>query len=53
MGWWYIPFFLFILIATYFYKRNRWSGWAWRAPFLAFGALAVIFFAMHRFDLQQ
>ena len=53
MGWWYIPFFMFILIATAFStnETDGLDGLAAGTLFFSFGALAVISFAMHRFDL--
>ncbi|MFA6407764.1 MAG: phospho-N-acetylmuramoyl-pentapeptide-transferase [Candidatus Paceibacterota bacterium] len=53
MGWWYIPFFMFILIATAFStnETDGLDGLAGGTLFFAFGALAVISFATNRFDL--
>ncbi len=53
MGWYYIPFFMFILIATAFStnETDGLDGLAGGTLFFAFGALAIISFATHRFDL--
>jgi len=53
MGWWYIPFFMFVVIASAFStnETDGLDGLAAGTLFFAFGALAIISFATHRFDL--
>lgn len=53
MGWWYIPFFMFVLIATAFStnETDGLDGLAGGTLFFAFGALAIISFASGHFDL--
>ncbi len=54
IGWWYIPFFIFILVATAFSanETDGLDGLAGGVLFFAFGALAVVAFVMGRFELS-
>lgn len=53
LGLWYIPFFIFIIVASAFSmnETDGLDGLAAGVSFLAFGAFAVLSFAMHRYDL--
>lgn len=53
LGLWYIPFFVFVIIATAFSSNETdgLDGLAAGVMFFSFGALAVIAFITHRFDL--
>ena len=53
IGWWYIPFFIFILVATAFSanETDGLDGLAGGVMFFAFGAFAVLSFVIHRYDL--
>lgn len=53
IGLWYIPFFMFILIATAFSanETDGLDGLAAGTMFFGFSALAVVAFVTHRYDL--
>ncbi len=53
IGWWYIPFFIFILVATAFSanETDGLDGLAGGVLFFAFGAVAVVAFVLGRFEL--
>lgn len=53
IGWWYIPFFLFVIVATAFSvnETDGLDGLAGGTLFSAFAAYAVIAFAQGRYDL--
>lgn len=53
IGWWYIPFFIFIIVATAFStnETDGLDGLAGGVLFFAFGALAVVSFVLGRYDL--
>jgi len=53
IGWWYIPFFVFIIVATAFSvnETDGLDGLAAGIMFFAFGAFAVLSFVIHRYDL--
>lgn len=53
IGWWYIPFFLFVIVATAFSvnETDGLDGLAGGTLFTAFAAYAVIAFAQGRYDL--
>lgn len=53
IGWWYIPFFLFVIIATAFSvnETDGLDGLAGGTLFIAYAAYAVIAFAQGRYDL--
>ncbi len=53
IGWWYIPFFLFVIVATAFSvnETDGLDGLAGGTLFIAFAAFAVIAFAQGRYDL--
>jgi phospho-N-acetylmuramoyl-pentapeptide-transferase len=53
IGFWYVPFFIFILIATAFSSNETdgLDGLAGGVLFFAFGALAVVAFIMGRYEL--
>jgi phospho-N-acetylmuramoyl-pentapeptide-transferase len=53
MGWWYIPFFIFVLVATAFStnETDGLDGLAAGTLFFAFGAFAVVSFVLGRYDL--
>ena len=55
LGWWYIPFFVFIIVATAFSSNETdgLDGLAAGVMFLAFGAFAIVSFVMHRYDLAM
>lgn len=53
LGFWYAPFFVFVVVATAFSanETDGLDGLAAGVLFFAFGALAVVSFVTHRFDL--
>lgn len=53
IGWWYIPFFIFVLVATAFSanETDGLDGLAAGVLLFAFLALAVVAFILHRYDL--
>lgn len=53
LGLWYIPFFVFVIVASAFSmnETDGLDGLAAGISFFAFAAFAVLAFAMHRFDL--
>ncbi|GAH57220.1 unnamed protein product, partial [marine sediment metagenome] len=53
IGLWYIPFFIFVLVATAFStnETDGLDGLAAGILFFAFGALAVVAFVLGRYDL--
>ncbi|MDI6820827.1 MAG: phospho-N-acetylmuramoyl-pentapeptide-transferase [Patescibacteria group bacterium] len=53
IGLWYIPFFIFILVASAFStnETDGLDGLAGGALFFAFGALVVVSFVLQRYDL--
>lgn len=53
IGWWYIPFFIFILIASAFSanETDGLDGLLGGVMLFSFGALSVVAFVMHRYDL--
>ncbi|KKW15076.1 MAG: Phospho-N-acetylmuramoyl-pentapeptide-transferase [Candidatus Jorgensenbacteria bacterium GW2011_GWB1_50_10] len=53
IGAWYIPFFIFIIVATAFSanETDGLDGLAAGTLFFAFGAMAVVAFVLGRFDL--
>lgn len=53
IGWWYVPFFMLILVATAFSvnETDGLDGLAGGSLFSAFGAYAVIAFAQGKYDL--
>lgn len=53
IGWWYIPFFLFIIIGTAFSVNeiDGLDGLAGGSLLLSFGAYGVIAFALGKYDL--
>lgn len=53
IGLWYIPVFIFILVATAFStnETDGLDGLAAGTLFFGFGAFAVVAFVLHRFDL--
>ncbi|MBI2278455.1 MAG: phospho-N-acetylmuramoyl-pentapeptide-transferase [Candidatus Brennerbacteria bacterium] len=53
VGWWYIPIFMFVIIASAFSanETDGLDGLAAGVLFFAFGALAVVSFVLHRYDL--
>lgn len=53
LGLWYIPFFIFVLVATAFSanETDGLDGLAGGVLFFAFGAMAVVAFVLGRYDL--
>lgn len=53
VGWWYIPVFMFVIIASAFSanETDGLDGLAAGVLFFAFGAFAVVSFILHRYDL--
>ncbi|MBM4388744.1 MAG: phospho-N-acetylmuramoyl-pentapeptide-transferase [Deltaproteobacteria bacterium] len=53
VGWWYVPIFMFVIIASAFSanETDGLDGLAAGVLFFAFGALAVVAFVLHRYDL--
>jgi phospho-N-acetylmuramoyl-pentapeptide-transferase len=53
IGWWYIPFFIFVLVATAFStnETDGLDGLAAGTLFFAFGAMAAVAFVLGRYDL--
>jgi len=53
IGLWYIPFFIFVIVATAFSanETDGLDGLAAGTLFFAFGAMAVVAFVLGRFDL--
>jgi len=53
IGWWYVPFFIFVLIATAFSanETDGLDGLVGGVFFFAFGALAVVAFILGKYDL--
>lgn len=53
IGWWYFPFSIFVLVASAFSSNETdgLDGLAGGVLFFAFGAMAVISFVLHRYDL--
>ncbi len=53
LGLWYIPFFIFIIVASAFSmnETDGLDGLAGGVAFFAFGAFAILSFATHRYDL--
>lgn len=53
IGAWYIPFFVFVLVATAFSanETDGLDGLAGGILFFAFGTMAVVAFVLHRYDL--
>ena len=53
IGWWYIPIFIFIIVATAFSanETDGLDGLAGGALLFAFGSLVVISFVLGRYDL--
>lgn len=53
IGGWYIPFFLFVLVASAFSanETDGLDGLAGGILLLSFGALTVVSFVLHRYDL--
>lgn len=54
LGFWYIPFFIFVLVATAFSanETDGLDGLAGGVLFFAFGAMAVVSFVLGRYDLS-
>lgn len=54
MGWWYIPFFMFIIIATSFSanETDGLDGLLAGVISFAFAAIAIVAFMQYRFDLS-
>ncbi len=55
IGWWYIPFFIFILMASAFAanETDGLDGLLGGTMLFAFGALSVVAFVLHRYDLAM
>lgn len=55
IGWWYIPFFIFIIVGTAFSVNeiDGLDGLAGGTLLMAFGAYGVIAFSMGRYDLAS
>lgn len=53
IGWWYIPFFLLVIVATSFSvnETDGLDGLAGGTLFTSFGAFAIISFAQGKYDL--
>ncbi len=53
LGLWYLPFFVFVIVATAFSmnETDGLDGLAAGVSFFAFGAFAILSFALHRYDL--
>jgi len=53
IGWWYIPFFIFVIVGTAFSVNeiDGLDGLAGGTVLIAYGAFAVIAFALGRYDL--
>lgn len=53
LGLWYLPFFVFVIVATAFStnETDGLDGLAAGVMFFAFGAFAVLSFVTHRYDL--
>ena len=53
IGWWYIPFYIFIIVATAFSanETDGLDGLLGGVMFFAFAAIAVVAFVLHRYDL--
>jgi len=53
LGWWYIPFFMFVLIATAFSanETDGLDGLAGGVLLFSFAALTIVAFVLHRYDL--
>jgi phospho-N-acetylmuramoyl-pentapeptide-transferase len=53
LGWWYIPFYIFIIVATAFSanEADGLDGLLGGLMFFAFMAIAVVGFVLHRYDL--
>lgn len=53
MGWWYLPFFIFVIVATAFSmnETDGLDGLAAGVSFFAFAAFVVVAFVLHRYDL--
>jgi len=53
LSFWYIPFFVFVIVASAFSanEADGLDGLAGGILFFTFGALAVVSFVMHRYDL--
>ncbi len=53
IGWWYIPFFIFVLVASAFSanEADGLDGLAGGVLLFSFAALTVVSFVLHRYDL--
>lgn len=53
IGWWYIPFFVFVIVAAAFSSNETdgLDGLAGGVLFFAFGAMVVVSFVLGRYDL--
>ncbi len=55
LGWWYIPFFVFVIVASAFSSNETdgLDGLAAGVMFFAFGAFAIVSFITHKYDLTM
>lgn len=55
IGWWYIPFFIFVLIASAFSanETDGLDGLLGGTMIFSFGALSVVAFVLNRYDLAM
>ncbi len=53
IGWWYIPFFIFVIVGTAFSanETDGLDGLAGGVFLFAFGALDIVAFVLHKYDL--